>query len=198
MMSINTVVDTFNQAVDAELETGDIASDAQINDFESKVGFILPNDLRSFYQDMGSLLSEDFESNCIEIKSLPKILYHLTHDEWHRKLNSMGLIDYIKYSWGNDRFEFDEYLSADFIEAINSNYKGFGLWRSFEILEAAHYFYFDKNGKFGTVYYHQDVFDDLVDAQLKPMLEQSQATQTLEQVIEEALIEIAENILDDE
>jgi hypothetical protein len=195
-MSIKTKIQETNKAIGADsIDMGQAATDALLKQLASKFGLPIPAELRQFYINVGSARSDDLESNCIDIESAQQLLDALAQTQRWRRLNSTGLIDYIKYSWGNDRHEFDGYMSAESVAKINANYQAFGLWRGFEILEGAHYFYFDAQGKFGSVYYHQDAFDDLLTNHLDPMLAKSQADRTLEQCVDQALDVIKENML---
>jgi hypothetical protein len=89
------------------------------------------------------------------------------------------LIDCIKFSWGNDRPEFDD-VELSKIDYLNENYKCFGLYRYDGGFEEAYYLYFDRNQKFGLVRYHQDDFDELWSVHLRNMLNKSPASESLD------------------
>jgi len=94
-------------------------------------------------------------------------------------LRSIGLVDMILWSWGNDRFEFKpesgDGLDAAEVATLNRNYSIAG-WRPVEEGEGFQYLYFDRDGRFDILHYHQDAFDELHAQSLQPMLLRSPAT----------------------
>ncbi len=98
-------------------------------------------------------------------------------DKWE-KIKGLGIVDMIKYSWGNDRYEFDEEMESSMKNYLNENYKCFGRYRTEYGVEAANYLYFDNEGKFESIFYHQDDFDELLEGDLNPMMKKSLANQT--------------------
>ncbi|HSW03445.1 hypothetical protein [Aquabacterium sp.] len=91
-------------------------------------------------------------------------------------LRSMGLVHMVLRAWGNDRFEFDpdsqEGLDRPSVDALNTNYAIIG-WRVMDDGEAHEFLYFDRQGRFGRLFYHQDAFDELLADHLLPMVRQS-------------------------
>lgn len=196
-MTLLSAIQNFQTSVDPKLMTGDCATPEQLRLLQSKYRLPIPEELCAFYTDIGGLVPFDTECNCIQIDSAVKTLRQLDEPYKWGRLNSTGLIDFIRFSWGNDRYEFDEFLNESFVSAINAKYQGFGLWRGFDGLEGAHYLYFDESGKFGSVYYHQDYFDAFVDKHLAGMLSHSPARGTLQDCLDEAFALIGRNILED-
>jgi hypothetical protein len=116
-------------------------------------------------------------------------------------LRSMGLIDMILWSWGNDRFEFKpesgDGLSAAEVAMLNHNYSIAG-WRPVEEGEGFQYLYFDRDGRFDILHYHQDAFDELYAESLRPMLQQSLATLTFDEAMAALLASAAKSDWDDD
>jgi SMI1 / KNR4 family (SUKH-1) len=165
------------------------ATDDEIQALENMLGFSLPDDLKVFYKSFGGLLNQgNDESYCFEIQVITELMRHLQSHE-HSKLNSLGLVDMIKFSWGNDRPEFEDELSAEQIKFLNDNYKCFGWYRDDTVLESAWYLYFDTQGSFGQIFYDQDDFEELK-ADLEQLIAQNTATDTLENLISQALEQI--------
>lgn len=91
---------------------------------------------------------------------------------WHA-LPSLGLVDMIRWAWGNDRFEFDpasgEGLDQASIEALNARY-AIVARRELDEGEAFEFLFVDGDGGCGRLFYHQDAFDELLADDLQPML----------------------------
>ncbi|MND08083.1 hypothetical protein D3C83_304770 [compost metagenome] len=49
--------------------------------------------------------------------------------------------------------------------------------------EGYEYLYFDGKGRFGTLHYHQDAFDELYEDDLKPMLAGRPAPDTFDEAL---------------
>lgn len=101
-------------------------------------------------------------------------------------LRTLGLVDMVRWSWGNDRFEFDpasgEGLESADVDALNARYAIFG-WRVVEG-EAFEYLYADHAGGCGRLFYHQDAFDELFADDLHPMLTNARpAPETFDQAL---------------
>lgn len=173
------------------------AGDADLEHFEKSVGFALPDALKEFYKTFGGLENKDNpESYCLSIPSIHELENKLQGKDWDR-IHSLGLIDMIKFSWGNDREEFNE--GAEFskaqIEALNRDYKCFGWYRDDTVLESAYYLYFDQNGHFGKVFYDQDDFDDLK-ASLLVLQNHKAEPDTLPNILKNALIQIKATLIE--
>jgi hypothetical protein len=102
-------------------------------------------------------------------------------------VKSLGLVDMIRWSWGGDRPEFDpmsgeEGLTKDEVAALNRDYSIAG-WYAIDEGEGFMYLYFDRAGRFGTLHYHQDAFDELWEDDLKPMLKGRPAPDTFDQAL---------------
>lgn len=198
----------FNKAIDQifeddqdssefyRIEQGDTAHIDDINELQSFFGVKVPSSLLEFYQTFGSIENQCDESFHMKITSPFKLLKELKAEKHFDKRYSMGLIDAMKSTWGNDRPEFNKCSQSE-IEYINANYKYIGLYRYDWQLEEAFYIYFDQNHQFGLARYHQDEFDDLWESHLTPMLTKSQANQTLEQLLIHVLDCLEKGILED-
>ncbi|KAA0992963.1 SMI1/KNR4 family protein [Dyadobacter aurulentus] len=164
------------------------SSPEEISQLERAAGIRLPEALKLLYTGFGALQCDSMnENNSIHVFSPASLLAKLEdEDDWSRT-PSLGLIDMIKLSWGNDRYEFEEELNNKIREAVNTNYFCFGWYYTDDNQESAHYLYFDREEKFGYVFYHQDEFSELVSDFLKPMSAGSIATQTLEELLCESL-----------
>jgi len=171
------------------------ASTEQLSKLSSFFETEMPTALQTFYQQTGGIWnqSEDYH---ISIPSVFILLEELKTEQNFDKRYSMGLIDAIKHSWGNDRPEFN-HISQTKIDYINTNYKCIGLYRYDWQLEEAFYIYFDDNHQFGLVRYHQDEFDELWDEHLTPMLTKTQADKPFEQLLIEILDCLQEGIVND-
>ncbi|WP_028603020.1 SMI1/KNR4 family protein [Ottowia thiooxydans] len=149
------------------------STDEQLGLLQERCNISIPEDLKDFYLQYGGLERNEKYSECyLEIPGVSKVLKLLNSIG---ELASLGLIDGIKHSWGNDRWEFeeDEFFSSAELQSLNDKYKFFGLYRP--DLERAHYLYFDQQGNFGELFYDQDLFDD-AETELRSMLLKSPAS----------------------
>lgn len=163
-------------------------ADESIVQFESLVGMQFPNELKTFYKTFGGLTNQDNnESYCFEIFSPSQ---HFEFIKNGSKDNNYGIIDMFLYSWGYDRYEFEDetLITPEDIKTLNQQYKCFGWYRTDTILESAYYLYFDEKGNFGVVFYDQDLFGKL-QQELKKMLAGKAANFTLEHLLTDALAE---------
>ncbi|MGB4812108.1 MAG: hypothetical protein WBP13_06460 [Methylophilaceae bacterium] len=72
-----------------------------------------------------------------------------------------GLLDMIEMLWGN-RPEFEQYLAHNEIQSLNSSYFVFG--HIFHDDNAYTHLFFTIDGKFGSVYYDQDNFNEFYES----------------------------------
>ena len=169
------------------LSTGDKSDPAHVAILESKIGTALPLELKDFYNSMGNIKSNGLnENNSIDIFSTGYLSEKLESSDTWDKIFSLGLLDMIKFSWGNDRYEIDE-LTSKIKDYINSQYICFGWFRTGDNLESANYLYFDKKGKFGSAFYHQDDFESFFDEEIKPMLNGNFAVQTFGELVVDSM-----------
>jgi len=157
----------------------------------------IPSDLASLYTHLGGLTPYNREMFAISIDTPKYLLESISHkNKWYR-CNSLGLIDYIKFCWANDRSELEEdnYLNSRQLHSLNNNYKCFGLYRTDWGNEEADYLYFDRNGNFGTVRYHQDSISALLDDYLIPLTHKSLANETLDVMLLRIINQVEEAIL---
>ncbi len=169
----------------------------EINELEQLTQVKLPEDLVGFYTNLGSISPIGAtERNSMYTSTIDGMKKELQAESKYEKLLSMGLIDSIRHSWGNDRYEFDvgEYFSQEQLDTLNRKYYCFGLYRLGDGVEAAGYLYFDEEGKFGSFYYHQDYFEEEVHEELLALLEKSPATLSLEELLINSIQEIQESI----
>lgn len=145
----------------------------------------LPAQLEAFYRRFGGLHNHDnTESHCLELPTPAALAEGLERtDEW-RRIRSLGLVDVIAYSWGNDRPELEpgEAFAQAELDALNAAYRCYGWYRTDTVAESAWYVYADAQERFGALYYDQDGFAGLARA-LRAMLAASPARQSLEEVL---------------
>ncbi|CAG7856421.1 hypothetical protein MCAMS1_00892 [biofilm metagenome] len=174
------------------LQQSEPANEQALTELKARASIEIPPSLLEFYRkDGGVMPGRVAESRTIKIPSASNLLAAMNEDDQWSRLNSLGLIDYIKYSWGNDLWEFDEEISTQNVNVLNQNYHSFGLYRTTDGLESAYYLYFDKSGNFGTVFYHQDAFDELMEDYLLNMPDKSPASESLSQLLTRAFAEIS-------
>lgn len=173
------------------------ATENDIEKLEKTFLCVIPARLKEFYLAFGGFSLGD------------EILLHtpssLLEDHsrgssgWGDSIRSMGLIDMILWSWGNDRPEFGEgdHFSADQITALNQRYLCFGWWHDSWGIEAGHYLFADKEGGYGEIYYHQDVFFDTAD-ELKRMITCKSHTMTFDDLVVPALDKIIDRIVEED
>ena len=110
----------------------------------------------------------------------------------------LGLIDFMSGDWENDQdiFEPGFGLEKDEIEELNRRFVGFGIMRGSWGFEAADYFYMNKDGMCGSIYFHQDGSDTLQN--LKKLLKDGPAGGPLEDFLPPILRALAEDKIKDE
>jgi hypothetical protein len=148
----------------ALVRTGGAASPEQIRELEAAQSTRLPGELQDFYRTLGKLQ----RPHHLEIFAVAEL----------GEMRSMGLIDMMNACWGYGRFEFDPaegLMSQEMIDALNAAYKCAGWVWSDRGEEGHDYIWFDRDGRFGTTFFHQDEFDELYEESLVPMLERSPA-----------------------
>jgi hypothetical protein len=192
-------VEKFNTAIEEEyyhLKFGEPASNELINEIQNFYSIPIPIELKNFYE-LGAIKNDADEDYSVWIQSATDLIKSINEENKWFRIHSSGIIDGIKFSWGNDRPEFDEVNQED-IDKLNENYKYVGLYRYDWGLEEAYYIYFDKNQKFGVIRYHQDGFEDLWEDHLDTMLNQSPANQSLEELLISMIDKLEKGILEDE
>ena len=194
--------ETFEQHLErygALVRMGPPATAAQVDAVRQMSAVPLPADLVAFYGEVGSFSGGAWVGDSVVHAPEALLAAHAADAPKWQALASIGLVDRIRSSWGNDRFEFDpasgEGLTADEVARLNAAYSIVG-WRSLDAGEAFEYLYFDAQGRFGTVYYHQDAFDELYTDSLKPMLERSPASATFSEALAKLLDEAERNAND--
>lgn len=151
----------------------------------------LPDELLQFYRSAGGFDGGRPFSGT-HVPSPTELLTMHRSKRPYERIRSIGLVDMIRASWGNDRFEFEagsgEGLSEQQITALNSAYAVAG-WRPREDGEAFEYLYFDAAGRFDILHYHQDDFETLYEDDLVPMVAGRAATLSFRLAIERWLTE---------
>jgi hypothetical protein len=186
--------ETFEQHLEKYsdlIRTGDTATAAEIEKLSALVKRPLPAELVEFYTQIGKLRGRE-EGIGIRVEPVKELLRRTGDPSLapYERYRSLGLADMMRACWGNDRFEFDPKngeISAAELQAINEKYTCIGWVESDLGVEAHTYAYFDAEGRFGTVFYHQDAFDELYEHAFIPMLQKSSARSTLSDVLLEWL-----------
>ena len=174
------------------------ATDAQIEALTETFQVTLPSSLITFYRHVGGLGAQtNNETWSINVPTAAELIAYTAPEQACGPLRSLGIIDQIRWSWGNSRPEFDAgvNLSQAEIDTLNAKYSCFGLWRHDWGLEAAFYLYVDDAGRYGSLYYHQDYGD--VFEELRAMRDTSPATLTLGQLVGDALGQMEAGIRDE-
>ena len=157
------------------------ATDDEIAQLTERIDTQLPEALLDFYRELGGLRGQG-----MTIYSPAELLVSLSDTvRPYERLYSTGITDMMRHAWGNDRWEFEpknELITQAEIDGLKSRYHCIGLHGSGDC-ESHTYLYFDTEGRFGTIHYHQDEFDDLLESTLRPMLEESPARLTLWEVV---------------
>jgi hypothetical protein len=161
-------------------------TEEQILTLEKKIDCPFPEDLRVMLQSEGVLAHQCFADmwNTLELDSFEQLIN-----------KNFGLIDYIRDAWGG-RKEFDApqnqaYCTAENQAYLNSHYFVFG-YRYVD--DNVHiYFYFDREGAFGTFEFDQDMLDG-IGAALESLADGNGGDMSLEELLTEQLDEIVESI----
>lgn len=121
---------------------------SRLQDFEKKYGCTIPEELNNVWINTGALKVKDAEVwGSFEIYS--------NQDNPSHMPNMGGLVEMIEKLWG-DRPEFHQHFSEEQIKYLNDHYFIFGHYLQDE--NTYDHFYFDRDGKFGTITYDQDDF----------------------------------------
>lgn len=159
--------------------------------------FDIPPPLLDYYKNYGGLgpIEEDrmFETNTFRIFTPSYLLVHAQSKDNYNRIGRLGLIEMINYSWGNSRGELHSLQTEAFRQRINENYQCIGWYRLSWGLEEAYYVYFDRQGCFGTVRYHQDEFDAL-EQQLNVMAKESPARFSFEGLMQDILVQLRASV----
>lgn len=207
MDQLKTRIKKFNEIIDRtfdddegeseyRIEQAETSSKEELKELSAFFDAEIPQELLAFYLQIGGIRNHAFDVYGLNIPPAYGLLKQLKAERRYEKRQSMGLIDGIKHSWSNDRPEFS-HIPESQINYINANYKCIGLHHYDWQFEEAFYIYFDKNHQFGLLRYHQDKFDTLWHEHLTPLLTESQANQTLEQLLIQVLDRLEEGILND-
>ena len=132
-----------------------------LDDFKTSIPF--PADLRAFYLKLGSFDGGDRLSS-LRVYDLRTLSSKTSTQKGYERFHSLGLIDMIKYRWGNDRPEFDlqnpsAIINAQEYKVLNESYVVVGDWSDRSWNDEAHYYiYYDSSGRFGILHAHQDTW----------------------------------------
>ena len=161
-----------------------------VDAFEKQAGIKLPSGLEKFYCEIGGIEHRYCdECNSLSIPPLESLLWDLTTEIGRKP--SMGLVDSIVRPYACDLKEWG--LTQEELELANRRLICFGTRRGDWGLEAAHFLYFDKEGGFGSIYFHQSG-DDRFDTDLKSILAGDSATKTLSELIKECLAAVEQGL----
>ena len=169
------------------VRTGETATPAEIRDLEGAIGRPLPPELAELYTTIGRLIGLSPRGQ-LEIPSVRRLLQRMKDPSVpaYEKLCSLGLADMMRAPWGNERPELDPEngtVSAEGLEAINQAYTCIGWIRNDPGEEGHTYVYFDRDGRFGTVFYHQDDLEEICESGLLSWVEQNPERQTLSEIL---------------
>jgi hypothetical protein len=173
---------------------GEPADPATLEALRRLSGPPLPPDLVDFYRRVGAFDGSPSLKGLV-LHAPQELLAKSLRNEArpYEHLRSLGFVDMILWSWGNDRFEFEpasgEALPQSEIDALNARYSIVG-WRTIDETEGFEYLYFDEAGRFGLAYFHQDDFDSFDEDVVKPLLRGEGPSQTLDEALR-ALLERA-------
>ncbi|WP_431261050.1 hypothetical protein ACQ86G_13635 [Roseateles chitinivorans] len=158
-----------------------------IERFQPAIPF--PAELVEFYREHGSLNGGNRLSRWT-LLDLAEMERARASDYPYRQFHSLGLADMINYVWGNDRPEVDldsgdAIFSREQLDHLNQNYQVVGFWTDIDAGDEAHYYiYYDRSGRFGLAYLHQDEWD------IFDLLEESGARYSWDEVIVASLAKI--------
>jgi hypothetical protein len=164
------------------------ANDENIKKLESLQSTDMPSELESFYKTFGGLVNkENDESYCFNLPTIEQLIAKIESSDGN-KIKSLGLIDMVNNSWGNNRAEFNDgkHLTSEQVKFLNENYKCIGWYRDDTILESAYYIYYDKKGAFGEVFYDQDDFESFK-KELTHLINGNNEQKSFEQILIKAL-----------
>lgn len=156
------------------VKLGPPSSEQSIDALRKLSGPTLPESLLDFYRTVGLIHGGNRLKGLMLHSPVTLVLKSAPNREnpWDC-VPSMGVVDMIRWSWGNDRFEFDPAsgggLTQVEVDALNAQFSVVGWFTLFEG-EGYVYLLFDGNGTFTTLHYHQDAFDELYADSLQPML----------------------------
>ncbi len=167
---------------------GDPAGEALIESARKLSAIPFPPDLLGFYRQHGSFKGNDALKG-LSIWSLGE-MQRLSADDtakWQR-LRSLGLVDAIRWTWGNDRPDLEPgsshaVISVEQANSLNSRYTVIGRW-TYPSLEGSGYLCFDGEGRFGIFHYHQD------ESPMHRLLGDSPARMTWDELMNAALTEV--------
>lgn len=159
-----------------EVKTNEKETLERIEEFEKKCNCTIPEDLKKLYLEHGtfSIKQGGFPGSITLYSNFRK------DNPYGTMPNIGGLVEMIQSLWG-DRPEFEEYFSTEEINFLNQNYFIFGHY--FVDDNAYVHYYFDRQGKFGTIHYDQDYFDEAYEDYFKPLLKDSLASMSLNELI---------------
>lgn len=149
----------------------------------------LPAELEAFYGRFGGLENRDnAESYCLDLPGPGALADALEPPDAQQRTRSLGLVDRIVHSWGNDRFEFapGEACAQAELDALNAGYRCFGWYCTDTVSVRARYVYAHAEDRFGALYYDPDGFGS-VERALRGVLVASTARQSLEEVLREGV-----------
>lgn len=197
MDTLQNGIDAYNQTFqdlhgeDDELACDGPAPASDIERFQALAGMPLPAELVAFYRHFGSLKNNTQDDNHCFWLPAPGELVDWLEDQG----SGAGLVSLMRAFWGGDRPELDAgtHFDAAQLQALDQRFIGFGWFMGDDMLEGAHFLFFDRAGGFGRLHYHQDRFAEARRG-LLGLLESGLPGQSLEALLGQALDEVREGL----
>jgi hypothetical protein len=186
-------LEEFVEKNGSTIAIGPVATQEEVQELADFFPGHFPQELQTFFLNIGGLRLSPLEfysaRNLLDFLRDPSDLVGTPASSSPK---SLGLLDMIKLSWGNDRFEFDAVnglIQQTEVDSLNGRYTCIGWFSAAgcDECESNTYVFFNQAGDFGTVFYHQDDFDELWSGSLLPMLTTSPETKKLSEIILHAL-----------
>jgi len=114
------------------------------------------------------------------------LISELRAEAANERLNSLGVVDWLRHAWYNDRPEFDD-EPADVLAQLNQDYLGMGM-RRFGPESATRLLFMDRDGGCGFIDYDQDDYDGLWENYLGPLRSASIARFSIDEAIMQMLL----------
>lgn len=156
--------ETFEQHLDRYgllARTSAPATAEQLDLLEERAGMPLPAQLRGFYGEHGGMRLGSIGGQAFDLPAPGQLLRRLDLASGWERLDSLGLIDMARASWGHDRSELEAsggvFTEAE-IRRANVELRCVG-WFAVEEGEAFAYLCFDRGQRLVLAHYHQDDVD---------------------------------------
>ncbi len=164
---------------------------------ESYMGIAFPESLKNVYLKEGAFaIGEELEVNTLFLYSAEKLLYFLKEDFKNLSISQLGFAELIDFTIGHP--ELKELLSPKEYDFLNDNYKIFGVYYHNE--SDFRFYYFDKNGQFGTAEYNHDWYHfnrNDWNNEFIPLTKKSKASFTFDELISKEIDQTIDASLED-